>query len=79
MYRSTDNKKRNDIYFKIMKMTKNKLEFIDNIFEIISSDYDLQTKLATSLFFKSFLNNLIIKKEISADERSMIFDNLTKI
>ena len=43
---------------------------------ILKQDYDVNEKLSVSIFFKTFLNNLILKKEITKEERRMIFMEL---
>ena len=79
MYSAVDGEERNAYFNKLMYLTKDQQTFFNNIFMILESKFDSKAKLSTSLFFKSVLNNMIIKREIKADERLSIFDSLTRV
>lgn len=79
MYATTNTEERNQLYAKLCQIAEDKVHFIKTILSILSTDYTVQERLSVTLFFKSYLNNLIIKKQLQADERSGLFEELVKI
>jgi len=78
MYNAKANEERNLHYTKLLELSADKLQFIQNILNILKEDYNNQEKLSVSIFFKSFLNNMIMKKEIDSSERKLIFEELIR-
>ena len=79
MYTNTSTEDRTNNYNKLLDLSKNKQIFIENLLLAFRSDYSLKEKLSVSLFFKSYLNNLIIKKELTADERKLVYEEIVKM
>lgn len=84
MYTNTSNEERitfqkNENYNKLVQLSESKLDFIENILLIFRWDYDLKQKLSVSLFFKSYISNLISKKELTPEERKLVYNEMIKI
>jgi hypothetical protein len=73
MYKTADNSERTELYNKLLEFASDKLGFLQTMLNIMKQDYDVNEKLSVSIFFKTFLNNLILKKEISGEDRRLIF------
>jgi len=79
MYATTNTEERNQLYAQLCKIAEDKVNFIKTILSILSADYTVQERLSVTLFFKSYLNNLIIKKQLLPEERAGLFEELVKI
>jgi len=79
MYSCTNTEERNVYYKSLVNMSNDRLNFIKTILSIIAGQYQNQEKLSVVLFFKSFLNNLIIKRELTSEERKSLYEELVKI
>ena len=79
MYTNTSNEERTANYTKLLELSKDKQAFIEWLLSVIHSEYSLKEKLSVSLFFKSYLNNLMVKKELSAEERTFVYNEIVRI
>lgn len=79
MYATTANEERNILYKQLLGLSENKVDFIKSIIAILGSQFTMQEKLSVTLFFKSYLNNLIVKKELDSFERKGLFEELIKL
>lgn len=79
MYSATNTEERNQLYNSLVEFSQDKLNFIKLVLAVFPENYTLHEKLSVALFFKSYLNNLIIKKELNTVEQKHLFDELISI
>lgn len=79
MYSATTPEERNQYYSKLVSLGEDRVNFIKCILSIIGGNYNPNEMLSVTLFFKSYLNNLVIKKLLSAIERKSLFEELLKV
>lgn len=79
MYGATNNEERNIYYERLCKIAEDSGNFIKSILKVFYGDYNKHQKLSVTLYFKSYLNNLIIKKGLNSVARKDLFEELLKI
>lgn len=78
MYETTNSEERGRLYQELNNFSRNKIEFMMYLLQALRQDFTIKEKLSVSIFFKTYLNNLIMKKEINAEERKGIFMEILK-
>lgn len=76
MYQTTDTSERNRLYQNLLAFSTDKMVFLGYLLNTLKLDFTAQEKLSVSIFFKTYLNNLIMKKEMSSAERIEIFNEI---
>lgn len=76
MNSTTDSAVRNQHHGELLELTKDKINFINSIIKILINDFSQQEKISVSIFFSSFLNNMILNKEIDDKDQKLIFKKL---
>jgi hypothetical protein len=79
MYGATNNEERNIYYERLCKIAEDSGNFIKSILKVFYGDYNKHQKLSVTIYFKSYLNNLIIKKGLNSEARKDLFEELLKI
>ena len=79
MYQAISVEDRNKHYNNLCHLAENKGRFLQGIVKILYGQYEVQQKLSVVLYFKSYMNNLIIKKSLSPIERKEVFWELLKV
>lgn len=79
MYAAKSTEERNGLYNNLVILSENKGRFIQGIVRTMYGSYELTQKLSVVLYFKSYLNNMIIKKSLTPTDRKDIFNEFVKV